>query len=82
VEVESALDSALCVRWGEVHLFLCVFIVSVDSLQCHFSKEGSPMFGYDEALPGVFVLQPSPLYAQETQHPTSSLLGPRRVVAE
>jgi len=29
----------------------------------------------------VFVLQPSPFYAQETQHPASSLFGPRRVVS-
>jgi hypothetical protein len=82
VEVESVLDSALCVRRGEVHLFLSVSIVSADSLRCHFGKEGSPTFGYDEALLPVFVLQPSPFYAQETQHPTSSLLRPRRVVSE
>jgi hypothetical protein len=64
-----------------VHLFLCVSSVSADSLRCHFGKEGSRAFGYDEALPGVFVSQPSPFYAQETQHPASSLLGPRRVVS-
>jgi hypothetical protein len=46
-----------------------------------FGKEGSRAFGYDEALPGVFVSQPSPFYAPETQHPASSLLGPRRVVS-
>jgi hypothetical protein len=53
----------------------------VDSLQCHFGKEGSRTFGFDEALPGVFVSPPSPFYAQETEHPASSLLGPRRVVS-
>jgi len=47
--------------------------------RCHFGKEGSRAFGYDEALPGVFVSQPSPFYAQETLHPASSLLGPRHV---
>ena len=45
-----------------------------------FGKEGSRTFGFDEALLGVFILQPSPCYAQETQHAASSLLGPRRVV--
>jgi len=55
--------------------------MSADSLLCHFGKEGSRAFGYDEALPGVFVSQPSPFNAQETQHPASSLLGPRRVVS-
>jgi len=46
-----------------------------------FGMEGSRTFGFDEALPGVFVSQPSPCYVQETQHPASSLLGPRRVVS-
>jgi len=46
-----------------------------------FGKEGSRMFGFDEALPGVFVSQPLPCYALETQHPASSLLGPRCVVS-
>jgi hypothetical protein len=64
-----------------MHLFLCVSSVSADSLRGHFGKEGSRTFGYDEALPGVFVSQSSPFYAQETQHPVSSLLGPRRVVS-
>jgi hypothetical protein len=65
-EVELALESALCVGQEEVHLFLCVSTVSADSLQCNFCKKGSRTFGYDEAMPGVFVLQPSPFYAQET----------------
>ena len=81
-EVESALESALCVRRVEVHLFLCVSSVSADYLWCHGGKAGSRTFGFDEALPGVFVSQPPPFYAQETQHPTSSHLGPRRVVSE
>jgi len=80
-EVESALESALCVGRVEVHLFLCVSRVSAHSLQCHFGKEGSRTFGFDEALPGVFVSQPSPFCAQETQHPASFRLAPRRVVS-
>ena len=79
-DVESALESALCVGQVEVHLFLCVARVSADSLRCHFGKEGSRTFGFDEALPGVIVSQPSPLYRQDTPHPASSLVGPRRVV--
>jgi hypothetical protein len=55
--------------------------MSADSLRCHFGKNGSQTFGFDEALPGVFVLQPSPSCAKETEHPASSFLGPRRVVS-
>jgi hypothetical protein len=77
--VKSALESALCVGRVEVQLVMCVSRVFADSLRCHFGKEGSLMFGFDEALPGVFVSQASPSCAQETQHPASSLLGPRRV---
>jgi hypothetical protein len=55
--------------------------MSADSLRCHFGTEGSQTFGFDEALPGVFVSQPLPVYAQETQHPVSSLLGPWCVVS-
>jgi hypothetical protein len=80
-ERESALESTLCVGRGEVQLYLCVSSVSADSLRCHFGKEGSETFGFDEALLGVFLSQPSPFYAQETQLPTSSLLSPRRVVS-
>jgi len=80
--VESALESALCVSRVEVHLFDCVSSVSAGSLRCHFGKEGSRPFGFDRALLGVVVSQPSPLCAQETQHPVSSLLGPRQVVSE
>ena len=80
-EVELALESALCISRGEVKLFLCVSSESADSLRCHVGKEGSRTFGFDEALLGVSVLHPSPFYAQETQHPASSLLGPRREVS-
>jgi len=72
----------LCFGRVEVHMILCISTVYADSFRCYFGKEGSRTFGYDEALPGVFVSQPSPCYAQETQHPTSSILGPRRMVSE
>jgi hypothetical protein len=64
-----------------VHLILCVSSVSGDSSRFHFAKEGSRAFGFDEALPGVFVSQSSPISSQEIQHPASSLLGPRCVVS-
>ena len=56
--VESDRESALCVGRVEVDLFLCVSSISVDSERCDVGKEGSRMFAFDEALPGVFVLQP------------------------
>jgi hypothetical protein len=68
-EVESALESALCVGQVEVHLFLCVSSMSVDSLWCHSGKEGTRIFGFDEALPRVFVLQLSPFYARKLNTP-------------
>jgi hypothetical protein len=43
--LELALDSAVCVGWAEVHLFLCVSSTSADSLQCHFGKEGIRLSG-------------------------------------
>jgi len=57
-EVESAVVSALCVGWVEVYLFICVSMVSADSMRFHFAKEGSRKLGFDEALQGVFVSQP------------------------
>jgi hypothetical protein len=59
-KVELALESALCVRRVEVHLVHCISRVSADSSRCHFGKEGSTKFGFDEALPCVFASQPSP----------------------
>jgi len=63
------VESALCVGWGEVYLLLWVSSVSADSFRCHFGKEGSRTFGYDEALPVVFVSQLSPLYTQKLKTP-------------
>jgi hypothetical protein len=39
--------------------------------------EGICLFGFDDVQRGLFALQPSPLYAQETQLPASCLLGLR-----
>jgi hypothetical protein len=79
--VELALESAVCVGRVGVHLFLCISSVSADFFQYHFSKEGSRTCGFEEVLPGDFVSQPSLFYAQETEHPASSRLGPRRIVS-
>jgi hypothetical protein len=43
--------------------------VSADSLRCHFGKERSQTFDYDEALPGVFVSQPSPFLPRKLNTP-------------
>jgi hypothetical protein len=53
----------------------------MDFLRCHFANEGSCPFDFREPLPGVYRMQPSPCYAQETQHPAASLLGLRREVS-
>jgi hypothetical protein len=80
-DLESALESAVCVGWSEEYMCLCLSSPSVDSLRYHLCKEGIRACGFDEALAGVLLLQPSSLYAQRTQHPASSLLGPWEVVA-
>jgi len=58
-EVESALEPALecpvCVRWAEVHLFVCVSRVCADFLWCHVVKGSIRACGFDEAQPGVFL---------------------------
>jgi hypothetical protein len=59
----------------EVHLCLCASGLSVDSLLCHFDKEGSILCDFHEPLLGVYLSQPSPDYAQQKQLTTASLLG-------
>jgi len=75
VEVASVLVSAIWVGLEEVRLCHCASSVSVDSWRCHFGKEGSRQFDFDKPLPGVVRLQLSLFYAQEIQHPASSLPG-------
>jgi len=74
--MELTLESGVCVGWAEVHLFICVSSMSVHVLWCHFRKEDIRACGLEEADAGVFLSQPSPCDARETQHPASSLLGP------
>jgi len=73
VEVELFLMSAVWVGLEEVRPCPCASSLSVDSWRCHFGKEGSRQFDFDKPLPGVVLLQLSPFYAQEIQHPASSL---------
>jgi hypothetical protein len=70
--LESTLESAVCIGWPEVHLFLDVTIVSGDFLLCQFVQQGTWAFGFDAACPGVFLSQPSPCYAQETENHTAA----------
>jgi hypothetical protein len=72
--LETAVESVVCVCWVEVHLYLCVSSVSPDILGCHFDKEGICQCDFDEASPGVLLVQPSTCYAQETPHPACFLL--------
>ena len=58
----------------EVHPCLCTCRMSAESLLYRFGKEGSPLAEFHEPLPGVFISQPSPLDAQDTQLHSSSLL--------
>jgi hypothetical protein len=47
--VASALESAVFIGQVDVHLFLCIFSVAVDSLQCHLGKKGIWWCGFDKA---------------------------------
>jgi hypothetical protein len=71
-----ALESAACVSYAEVLLFVCIASMYADFLRCHLDRVGIWLCGFDEALPGVFLSQPSPFYTYETQHPDSFLLRP------
>jgi hypothetical protein len=39
--LELAVESAVCVGWVEVHLFLCVSSVSQDFVPCDFARKAS-----------------------------------------
>jgi len=81
VDGALALELAVCVRWMEVQLYLFVSSVSEESVRFDFGKEGIRPCHLDKALPVVFLLQPSSFYAQETQNPPSSHIGPSREVS-
>jgi len=75
-----AFQAEMALAVVEVHLCLCVSSVTADSLLCHFGKQGNHSFDFHYSMPNVFILPPSPLYAQETQLRASSLLGLRHEV--
>jgi len=58
-----------------VHRFPSVSRMSADPLLCHFGREGSRQSDFYKPLLGVFLSQPSPFNAQETQPLASSVLG-------
>ena len=74
VEVAFVLVSAVCVGREAVPPFFGASTMSVQHSLCHFDKEGSRQLDFHKPLPGVILLQLSPFYAQEIQHPASSLL--------
>jgi hypothetical protein len=79
--LESVQETAGYVGKAEVNLYLCVSSGSADCLQCYFGREGIQQFGFDEVYPCVFLSQPSPYYAQETQQSGFSSLSPQHMVS-
>ena len=53
----------------EAHPFLCTCSEYVDTLLCHFGNEDSHLFDVHEPLPGVFLSQRTPCYAQGNTTP-------------
>jgi hypothetical protein len=66
----------------DVQQFLSAFCVSADSLLYHFGMEGSQLYDFCKLLPVVLLSQPLTSEAQDTQLPSSSLLGLRREVSK
>jgi hypothetical protein len=66
----------------EVHPWLCISSMSVDSLPCNIGKEVSWPFDSHKPLPGAFTMQPANCYARETKHLASTLLRLRQKVSE
>jgi hypothetical protein len=59
----------------ELHLLRCASTTSADTELRNDGNEGLVQFDILEALLGVFICQLTPVYALETQLPTSSRLG-------
>jgi len=81
VKAALVLVPALCVGLQQVRLSLYASSVSVDSLRSHLGKEASRQVDSLEPSPGVVLLQLSPFYAQEIEHPAPSLPGLLREVS-
>jgi len=71
--VQVAFQASVAPVVVQVHPCLCASSESLDSLLCQFGKEDSHLFDFPEPLPGVFLSQPSPSYARETQYHATSL---------
>jgi len=52
--VEAAFQTGVLLVLVQVRQFLCTSSMSADSMQCHFSMEGSRLFDIYKPLPGVF----------------------------
>ena len=63
---EVAFQAELPLVLVEVRQFLSASSVSVDNWLCYFGIEGSRPYDCYKPLPGDFLSQPSPLYAQDT----------------
>jgi len=75
VDVALVLASAVSVRLQEVRLCISAYSVSVDSLRCHFGKEGSRQIDFHQPLPLVVLMQPSPFCAKQIPPIAASLPG-------
>jgi hypothetical protein len=65
----------------EVHPYLGVYTMSVDSLQCNYDKEGSSPFDCRRPSPGVIRPEASTGYSRETENTAYCLLGALREVS-
>jgi hypothetical protein len=72
-QVALQAEAALVVL--DVQSCPCGSSVTADSVLGHLSKDSSRLFDFHESVPGLLLSPPSPVYAQETQLFTSSLLG-------
>jgi len=79
--VEVTLLATLSQILVEVRQFLSASSMSANSVLYDSGIEGSRQYDLYKPLRGVFLSQPSPFYAQQTQLLTSSLLGLRPEVS-
>jgi hypothetical protein len=80
-EVASALQFSVCFSQVELHMFLCITIVSAYSLWCHLVKAAIQLCGLDQASQHIFLSQPLIVYNKETHHLASSHLRTWREVS-
>jgi len=77
-EIAFRMEAAFRVDMPRVLVEVCRFLsasgVSADCFLCDLSLEGRRPYDFYKPLLGVFLLQPSPFYAQDTQLLASSVL--------